>query len=42
MREAVEGPSPVRAALNKPKKPRPAVAEAQKKKAQLAQKNENS
>jgi len=42
MRAAAEGPNPVQAALNSNKKLRPAVAEALKKKAQLAQKNKNS
>jgi len=42
MRVAAEGPNPVQVALNNSKKLRPAVAEALKKKAQLAQKSKKS
>jgi hypothetical protein len=42
MRAAAEGPNPVQVALNNNKRFRPAVAEAPKKEAQLAQKNKNN
>jgi len=42
MRVAAEGPNPVQVALNNNKKLRPAVAEALKKGAQLAQKSKKS
>jgi hypothetical protein len=42
MRVAAEGPNPVQVALNKLKKPRPAVAEVLKKEAQLARKNKRN
>jgi hypothetical protein len=42
MRAAAEGPNPVQVALNNNKRFRPAVAEAPKKEAQLAQKSKKS